>query len=62
MTIMGAAAVQSTKAQQISNSRLLPESDHGTALSAEAKAVGVVFSMILSGDEFLWQTAQTRQE
>src|SRR5258708_11501542 len=58
-TIMGAAAIQSTRAQQISNSRLLPESDHGSALgSAEAKAVGVVFSMILSCDEFLWQTAR----
>ena len=59
---MGAAAVQSTMAQQISNNRLLPESDHGTALSAEAKAVGFVFSMILSCDEFLWETAQSRQE
>src|SRR6266853_6985504 len=59
MAIIGAAAVQSTMAQQISNNRLLPESDHGAALgSAEAKAVGVVFSMILSCDEFLWQTAR----
>jgi hypothetical protein len=54
MTIIGAAAEQSTMAQQISNNRLLPESDHGAALgSAEVKAVGVVFSMMLSCDEFL---------
>ena len=55
-TIMGAAAAQSRMAQQISNTRLLPESDQGAALgSAEAKAVGVVLSMIASCDELLWQ-------
>jgi hypothetical protein len=49
MTMMGVAAVQSTMAPQISNSRLLPESDHDATLgSAEAKVVGVVFSMIVS--------------
>jgi hypothetical protein len=49
MTIIGAAAVQSTMAPQISNTRLLPESDHGATLaSAEAKVVGLVFSMMLS--------------
>ncbi len=53
---MGAAAVQSTMAPQISNTRLLPESDHGaTLVSAEAKVAGVVFFMILSCSEFLWQ-------
>jgi hypothetical protein len=57
---MGAAALQSITAQQISNNRLLPESDHGAALgaalvSAEARAVWVVFSMIVSCDEFLRQ-------
>ena len=55
---MGAAALQSIMAQQISNNRLLPESDHGAALgaplvSAEARAVWVVFPMIVSCDEFL---------
>jgi hypothetical protein len=59
---MGAAAVQNTMAQQKSNNRLLPESDHGAALgSAEAKVVGVVFSMILNCDECLG-SFQTRQE
>jgi hypothetical protein len=49
MTIMGAAALQSTMAQQISNNRLLRETDHGaTSVSAEAKVVGLVFPMMLS--------------
>ena len=53
---MGAAAVQSTMAQQKSNNRLLPESDQGAVLgSAEVKTVGVVLSMIASCDELLWQ-------
>jgi hypothetical protein len=55
-TIMGEAAVQSTRAQQISNNRLLPESGHGAALvSAEANAVGLVLSIIPSRDECLWE-------
>jgi hypothetical protein len=63
MTITGAAAVQSTSTQQISNNRLLPDSDHGAALgNAEARTVRVVFSMMVSRDEFLWQRPQTRQE
>jgi hypothetical protein len=63
MTITGAAAVKSTRAQQISNNRLRPESDHGAAMgSAEARTVRVVFSMMVSCDEFLWQRPQTRQE
>jgi len=50
---MGAAALQSIMAQQISNNRLLPESDHGAALGAplvsvDARAVWVVFPMIIA--------------
>ena len=55
---MGATALQSIMAQQISNNRLLLESDHGAAfgaplVSAEARVVGLAFSMIVSCDEFL---------
>jgi|SRR4029077_16937769 hypothetical protein len=63
MTIIGAAAVQSTIAQQISNNRLLPESAHGAALgSAETKAVGVVFSTMLRCVMNFRGSCQARQE
>src|SRR4030081_3031129 len=52
-TMSGAAAMTSREAQAKSKHLLLAESDHGGALgSAVVKAVGLVFSMILSCDEF----------